>query len=296
VAILDRTVRRVLDRMRLVVRPSATAARQGGHRSPFKASGVEFADHRPYVSGDDVRHIDWKAFARHGHLVLRQFEEERDAFVHVLLDVTGSMSRGAPPKIEVARMLAGAFVYVGMRQFDRARVIPFADELDDRPLAIRGPQDLPQLERYLSDSEAAGPTFFDEAIRQLAARGVPRGLVVVISDFMAPDGWEDGFRRLGAMGHELRVIHVRCQEDLEPGWRGELELRDAETDERVRLRVNDALLKRYQAEVKRHLDAVRESCRKTGGWFQDVDVAMPTDAALLRVFAAPRLRSAAGAR
>ena len=295
-AILDRTVRRVLDRMRLVVRPSATAARQGGHRSPFKASGVEFADHRPYVSGDDVRHIDWKAFARHGHLVLRQFEEERDAFVHVLLDVTGSMSRGAPPKIEVARTLAGAFVYVGMRQFDRARVIPFADELDDRPLAIRGPQDLPQLERFLGDSEAAGPTFFDEAIRQLAARGLPRGLVVVISDFMAPDGWEDGFRRLGAMGHELRVIQVRCQEDLEPAWRGELELRDAETDERVRLRVNDALLKRYRAEVRRHLEAVRESCRKTGGWFQDVDVSMATDAQLLRIFGAPRLRSAAGAR
>ena len=76
--ILDRAARRILDRLQLAVRPGATATRQGGHRSPVLASGVEFADHRAYVPGDDVRHIDWKAFARHGQLTLRQFEEERD--------------------------------------------------------------------------------------------------------------------------------------------------------------------------------------------------------------------------
>jgi uncharacterized protein (DUF58 family) len=293
VAILDRTVRRVLDRMRLTVRPSATAGRQGGHRSPHKASGVEFADHRPYVSGDDVRHIDWKAFARHGQLVMRQFEEERDAFVHVLLDVTGSMSRGEPPKIEVARRLAASFVYLGMRQFDRARVVPFADVVEDVPLAVRGPQDLPHLERYLGAEEAAGPTFFDEAVKQLASRGTPGGLVVVISDLMAPDGWEDGLRRLGAMGHEIRVVRVGCAEDEAPSFSGELELCDAETDERVRLRVGKALLERYRAEVRQHLASCRDACRRAGGRWVEVDVTTPTDAMLKRVFAAPEHRSAA---
>ena len=292
-AILDRTVRRVLDRMRLGIRPRATAMRQGGHRSPFKASGVEFADHRPYVTGDDVRHIDWKAFARHGQLVLRQFEEERDAFVHVLLDVTGSMSRGEPPKIDVARRLAASFAYLGMRQFDRARVVPFADEIEEIPLAVRGPQDLPELERYLGAEEAAGPTFFDAAVKQLAARGTPRGLVVVVSDLMAPEGWEDGFRRLGAMGHELRVVRVGCREDTDPTFDGELELRDAETDERIRLRVGKALLERYRHEVKQHLDACRDACRRAGGRWIEIDVAMPVDAMLKRVFAAPEMRSAA---
>lgn len=294
-AILDRAVRRVLDRMRVSVSSRATSGRHGGHRSPFKASGVEFADHRPYVAGDDARGIDWKAFARHGHLVMRQFEEERDAFVHILLDVTGSMSRGKPPKIEVAQRLAASFAYVGMRHFDRARVIPFADELEDLPLAVRGPQDLPALERLLLDTDAAGPTFFDAAVRQLAARGAPRGLVVVISDMMAPEGWDDGFRHLGAMGHELRVIRVGCAEDEHPAFTGELELRDAETDERIRLRVNKALLGRYADEVKKHLDGCRESCRRAGGRWVEVDVSMPSDAMLKRVFAAPEVRTAAGA-
>lgn len=295
-AILDRTVRRVLDRMRLSVRPRATAARQGGHRSPAKASGVEFADHRPYVAGDDVRHIDWKAFVRHGELVLRQFEEERDAFVHVLLDVTGSMSRGSPPKIEVARCLAASFAYVGMRQFDRARVFPFADDVEDMPLAIRGLADLPELERFLASTDAAGPTAFAKSVQALAARGTPRGLVVIISDLMAPEGWEEGFRRLGAMGHEIRLVRLGCQEDEAPTFTGELELCDAESDERVRLRVDAALLERYRREVKSHLDACRDACRRAGGRCVDVDVSTPVDAMMKKVFAGPELKSAGAPR
>ncbi len=73
--LLDDAARRLLDRLSIAVRPSATAMRQGGHRSKALASGVEFADHRAYVPGDDIRHIDWKAFARNGSLTLRQFEE-----------------------------------------------------------------------------------------------------------------------------------------------------------------------------------------------------------------------------
>src|SRR5688500_13783360 len=191
-AILDRAVRRVLDRMRLAIRPRATAARQGGHRSPVKASGIEFADHRPYVAGDDVRHIDWKAFARHGQLVLRQFEEDRDAFVHVLLDVTGSMTRGVPPKIDVARRIAAGVAYVGMRQFDRVRVTPFADNTIEMPLALRGRNDLPELEKFLEETDAAGPTAFFKSVTELAGRGLSRGLVVVVTDLMAPEGWDEG--------------------------------------------------------------------------------------------------------
>lgn len=278
--------------MRLRVPPRATAGRQGGHRSPFKSVGVEFTDHRPYVSGDDFRHIDWKAFARHGQLVIRQFEEEKDAFIHILLDVTGSMGRGRPAKIVVAQRLAASFAYVGMRQFDRVRVMPFADELEDLPLAIRGPQDLPALEKLLIAAAPEGPTNFAAAVHQMALRGAHRGLVIVITDLMAPEGWDDGFRHLGAMGHELSVIHIGCAEDEHPTFNGELELRDAETDERVRLRVDKALIARYREEVKTHFEGCRESVRRAGGRFVEIDVSMPTDAMLKRLFGGPRLRNA----
>jgi uncharacterized protein (DUF58 family) len=263
--LLDRAARRLLDRLSLAVRPGATATRQGGHRSPVLASGVEFADHRAYVPGDDVRQIDWKAFARHGQLTVRQFEEERDARIYVMLDLSGSMSRGAPiAKIDAAKRIAAAFAYVGMRQFDRAIVMPFGEDLERETRPLRTPADLPEIDRFLGQCGAGGPTSFDQAVRSLATRYPARGLVIVVTDLMKPEGFETGFRTLGALGHELRVIHVRCAEDLEPDLQGELELFDAEDQRAVRLRISREILAAYRKEIERHVAACRDACRRAG--------------------------------
>ena len=283
--ILDSTARRILDRLMLAIRPSATATRQGGHRSPVLASGVEFADHRAYVPGDDFRRIDWKAFARHGQLTLRQFEEERDARVYVMLDVSGSMSRGDPPKIEIAKRLAASFAYVGMRQFDRPVVLPFGTDVDlgdVRPL--RGSGDLPELDRFLSECTADGPTQFPQAVRTLASRFKSRGLVVVISDLLTMEGFPEGFRTLGALGHQLRVVRVRCKEDERPDLDGEFELHDAETGETVRLRVSKDLIRAYQKEIADHVEKVSDAARRVGGRFVEVAVDAPVDTMLRAAF------------
>lgn len=284
--ILDRAARRILDRLQLAVRPGATATRQGGHRSPVLASGVEFADHRAYVPGDDVRHIDWKAFARHGQLTLRQFEEERDARIYVMLDLSGSMSRGEPvAKIEMAKRLAASFAYVGMRQFDRSAVMPFGEDLERETRPLRTPADLPEIDRFLGECSAGGPTSFLQAVRSLAARYAQKGLVVVVTDLMKPDGFADGFRTLGALGHELRVVHVRCPEDLRPDFSGELELFDAEDQRTIRLRVSRDLIEAYAKEIHQHIELCRDACRRAGGRFVDVPVEMPLELALRRAFA-----------
>ncbi|MDQ3036513.1 MAG: DUF58 domain-containing protein [Myxococcota bacterium] len=283
--ILDRAARRILDRLQLAVRPGSTATRQGGHKSPVLASGVEFADHRHYVPGDDVRHIDWKAFARHGQLTIRQFEEERDARVYVMLDLSGSMSRGAPvAKIEMAKRLAAAFAYVGMRQFDRAMVMPFGDDLERETRPLRSAADLPEVDRFLTECGAGGPTSFAQSVRSLGERFPQRGLVVVVSDLMKPEGWLEGFRTIGALGHELRVVHVRCAEDLAPQFSGELELFDAEDQRTVRLRVSKDLLDAYRAEVEKHIAGCRDAARRAGGRFIDVPIDMPIELALRRAF------------
>lgn len=283
--ILDRAARRILDRLQLAVRPGSTATRQGGHKSPVLASGVEFADHRHYVPGDDVRHIDWKAFARHGQLTIRQFEEERDARVYVMLDLSGSMSRGAPvAKIEMAKRLAAAFAYVGMRQFDRAMVMPFGDDLERETRPLRTAADLPEVDRFLTECGAGGPTSFAQSVRSLGERFPQRGLVVVVSDLMKPEGWVEGFRTIGALGHELRVVHVRCAEDLAPQLSGELELFDAEDQRTVRLRISRDLLDAYRVEIEKHVAGCRDAARRAGGRFIDVPVDMPIELALRRAF------------
>ncbi len=282
--VLDKTARRILDRLELHVRPGSTATRQGGHRSPVLASGVEFADHRPYVPGDDFRRIDWRAFHRHGQLVLRQFEEERDARVYVLLDLSGSMSRGKPPKIEVAKRIAAAFAYVGMKQFDRAVVIPFGADLEREARPLRVPSDLPDVDAFIASASAGGPTAFDQAIRSFAVRFPARGLAVVVSDLMSPAGFPEGFRAIGALGHELRVVLVRCGEDDAPDAQGELELHDAESGRTVRLRITREVLAAYAKEVRAHREACRDAARRAGGRFLELDVTLPLEEQFRAIF------------
>jgi uncharacterized protein (DUF58 family) len=277
VKLLDRATRRLLDRLKLPVRPRATADRQGGHISPVLASGLEFADHRHYVPGDDFRRIDWKAFARHGQLSIRQFEEERDARVYVMADVSASMMRGKPPKIDVARRLAAAFSYLGMKQFDTVHVIPFNSDAGKPSQSLRHRGHYPAVENFINAIEEGGETNFVEATHSFARRFSARGLVVVVTDLMAPEGWEDAFKLLGALGHQVHVVRVGCKEDDLPKLRGEVELVDSENGERLRLRVSKELLKAYSQVIREHVDACRKAAVRVGGRFVEVDSAAQTD-------------------
>lgn len=289
--LLDKASKRLLEQLRLSVRPRSAAAGQGEHRSRALASGVEFADHRKYVPGDDVRNIDWKAFARHRQLMLKVFEEEREVRVSVLLDVSRSMTRGEPPKIEVAKSLAAAFAYLGMQQYDRVRVIPFSRDLGREHRPGRGKNGYPLLERSLERLEAESVTSFADTVRTFAQRFPGHGLVVVVSDLMDPSDWGEGFRNLARLGHELCVVRVACREDSEPDFRGELELIDAETGRQVRVKVSLSLLKTYREEVAAHVERCRSQCVKVGGRFVEASVEVPV-AEMLRTVLAPAVQVA----
>lgn len=276
--LLDRAALRLLDRMRLVVRASATSTEQGGHRSPALAQGQEFADHRQYVPGDDVRRVDWKAFARHRQLVVRQFVEDRDVRVYILVDTSGSMTRGAPPKVDVAKRIAAAFTYAGTKDFDRVRVLPFSSELDTSLRALRNRAELPILDERLDGAGVGGETKFPEVVRAFARANPQRGLVIVISDLMAPDGWTDGLRLLGGLGHQLVLVRVACGDDDAPDLRGEVELIDSESGQAVPLRMTPALLAAYRAEVSEHVERCRDACRRAGGRTVVADVSMTSEA------------------
>ena len=276
-ALLDAQLRRLLDRLSLGVRARSTAARHGGHRSPVLASGLELADHRAYAPGDDVRRVDWKAFARHRQLSIRQFEEDRDARIYVLLDVSASMSRGEPAKLEVARKVAAAIGYVGMRQFDRVHVVPFASSAARVSRAFDCAELLPALERFVLEASADGVTRFEDVARALGAKLAARGHVVVVTDLMAPSGWEDGIEHLAHRGHDVRLVRLSCRDDDAPDARGEIELDDVETGERLRLRADAKLLDAYRAVVRAHVDRVRSAVRGAGGRFVEAPVEAPIE-------------------
>jgi uncharacterized protein (DUF58 family) len=241
------------------------------------ASGLEFADHRHYVPGDDFRRIDWKAFIRHGQLSIRLFEEERDARVYVLADMSSSMLQGKPPKLDVARRLVASFSYLGMKQFDTVHVIPFNSDAGHPSPTLRHRGQLPTLETFIEEMEEGGETSFVETTHTFASRFPTRGLVIVVTDLMAPEGWEDSFKLLGALGHQVHVVRVGCEQDDQPKLRGEVELVDSENGERLRLRVSRELLRAYAQVIREHVEACRQAAIRVGGRFVEVPVDLPSD-------------------
>lgn len=283
--LLDKAAQRLLDGLKLVARPRTASRDQGGHRSAALSQGLEFADHRAYVAGDDVRHIDWKAFARHKQLTLRLFEEEKDVRIYILLDISSSMTRGAPSKIDMAKKLAASIGYLGTKQLDRVMLVPFASELGRTERALRSRSDLPNLERRLDALVAEGVTSFAKTARAFLERHPGRGLVFVVSDLMEATDWDESLRMLARLGHELRVIRVTCAEDYDPVFRGEMELVDAERGETVRISVDGGVLEAYKKEVRAHADRVREACLRVGGTFAEADATEPLVTVLRRVLA-----------
>jgi uncharacterized protein (DUF58 family) len=284
-ALLDRAAQRLLERLTLRVRPKATSDGPGGQRSDARANGVEFADHREYVPGDDARKIDWKAFARNRTLSVRTYEEERDARIYVLVDVSKSMSRGAPPKLEVARQIAASFGFLGMKQSDRVQVIPFADAIEQATPVMRRKDDFPALESFLGALDVKGVTTFAKTSRMFAERYPSRGYVVIVSDLMEAADWGASLRTLAQRGNQLCLVRVRCDEDHAPDFNGEMELTDAETGEALRVTVTPALLEAYRAEVNAHVDRTRDACTRVGGRLVDAPVETPFEQLLRQVLA-----------
>ena len=147
--------------MQMKVAVEALDRRTGVHERAVEVNRLE-------NSADDV----------HDEALRRLFEEERDARIYVLLDLSGSMSRGE--KLGLAKKMAAAFAYVGMKQFDRATVMPFGDDLERETRPLRTPADLPEIDRFLELCGAGGPTSFLQAVRSLGERYPQRGLVVVV--------------------------------------------------------------------------------------------------------------------
>src|ERR1043166_490803 len=152
-------------------------------RSKRRGPGVEFADYRAYVAGDDFRHLDWKAYLRLNRLILRLFEEEEDLPIYFFVDASQSMSYGQPSKLDYARRVAAALCYIGLANLDRVNVVSFADGVQNELPPQRGKGGVFKIFRFLTDIVAGGDTNAKESFKTYCTEKRRRGLAVVISDY-----------------------------------------------------------------------------------------------------------------
>jgi uncharacterized protein (DUF58 family) len=258
-----------LERLTFVSKRSHVGRVKGERKSPRRGSSVEFADYRPYEVGDDLRYVDWNAFARLNRLYLKVFVDEEDLCVHLILDGSASMDFGdagavdvaARTKFKYAVRLAAALAFIGFANLERVGVAVFRDRVSEGWLPTRGRNQFLPLAEFLSGLVPAGPTRFNDAVEQYARRAKDSGLAIVIADFLDPDGYEKGLRALMERRFDVHVIHLLAREELHPSFGGDLELVDAETGEVREVSVDAEALRTYEARMAGFLTGLEGFCR-----------------------------------
>lgn len=275
-----------LEYLHIVSRKVFSGASRAERRTRKIGAGVEFADHRPYAPGDDLRMLDWKLYARLEKLLIRLFEEEEDLHVYLLVDISESMRLGHPPKVDYGRRVAAALAYIALANLDRAAVLGFADGLQGRLPPARGKGRIHKVFRFLTALQPGGVTDLATAARSFVHQNARRGVVVVISDLYDPAGAQEGLNFLRYNRFEPFVVHVHDPAELRPDVRGDLRLVDCETGEQRDVTVTDRLVRRYQEAYEEFRRELEEFCTSRRIPYFQAPVDVPFDDLVLRIFRA----------
>jgi len=271
-----------LERLSFIARRSHVGAVKGERKSPRRGSSVEFADYRPYEVGDDLRYVDWNAFARLNRLYLKLFIDEEDLCVHLLLDASGSMDYGTPNKFRYAVRLAAALAFIGFTALERVGVAVFRDRVAEGWLPTRGRNQFLPIQEFLAGLEPGGSTAFNDALRQYARRAKDSGIALVVSDFLDPTGYAAGLRALMERRFDIHVLHLLAPEEMHPPLGGDLELVDIETGEIREVSVDAEALRAYERQLGAFLAGVEGFCRANELNYVRITTDTPIEDLLLR--------------
>jgi uncharacterized protein (DUF58 family) len=257
-----------LETLRVRTRRKFLGSRPGGHLSPRRGAGLEFADYRPYAPGDDPRYIDWKLYSRTDRPYIKLFQEEEELYTYLFVDFSASMAYPiGSGKDSAARDLALSLAYVVLANDDAVQLhtLSGATAKSSTPF-FRGRQRFFDLSTFLQNQKAEGKVDFPGALaRQLHAVHRP-GKAIWISDFLFPTkAAQAGLRLLQSAGFDLAVIQVLGTGELDPPLEpGGLRLVDSESREAALVRFDAQAKKEYVHRLDLHNRTLRSYCHKTG--------------------------------
>jgi uncharacterized protein (DUF58 family) len=256
------TMRR-LDNLTLGSRWTAEGGRSGRHASVLKGASVEFRDHRDYVQGDSLRHLDWKVYGRSERYYIKQFQEETSLRVHLVFDASASMNfrhSGQCTKFEFARELAAAAAYLAYRQQDSVGLVIYDNEVRRWLPTKGGSRHIRHFLESLASHQPGGRTDTGKALEALAEGMSRRGLVLMMSDLLdAPEAVFRALAHFRRRGHDVVLIQVLDPAELDLPFDGVSDFIDMETGER--LEADAALVRRAYCEaIGAAIDGFRERC------------------------------------
>ena len=276
-AVLDR-----LSSLSLVARTVVEGFMAGQHRSPHRGSSVEFAQHRQYVPGDELKHVDWQIFARSNRLVVKEFVEETNFGCHILVDASESMSctSGRWTKLDYARWCAAALAFLVIGQRDAAGLVVFDEDVRTKVPPSNGAHQRSEIVQALEETEPRGATGVGDVLSWIGGRLSRRGIVIVLSDFFEDlDRLVQGMRQLTHAGHEPILFQVVDPQELEFDYERLLRLDGLEG--LGRLKVDPKSLRAaYREAIRRHRDEIARQARALSLDFVSMSTSTPVDVAL----------------
>ncbi|MGJ8634284.1 MAG: DUF58 domain-containing protein [Luteolibacter sp.] len=252
---------RQLEALNLLARRVLRGSLQADRKTERRGTGITFADYAQYNPGDDYRAIDWKIYARTEELLIKLFEVEEDTTVYVLFDCSRSMQS----KFGYAQKFAAGLGYIALNGMDRVVVHGMADKLTT---IVDGARSRSQVFKFLRDLENAETygvdTDFTACARAFQARRRKKGVVLVISDFLYPGGYEEGLKFLQWAGHDVFALQVHDAADLDCPHLGDLEIECVETGTKQRVTVTEKEARLYREAIQKWNDDLKSECAKRG--------------------------------
>ncbi|MFC1768424.1 DUF58 domain-containing protein [Nanoarchaeota archaeon] len=248
-----------LGKFSLIVNKRVTSKYVGQKKSYSQGRGILFKDHRIYAPGDDFRSIDWKVFARTDNLYIKNYEEERSAIVHVIVDKSSSMNFGRPiSKFDYASMVGVGFAYLGMKDNSKVQFSTFSDNIDIFQ-SRRGMSQIVGMVHYLNNLKTQGHSQLSDALKKYKKFLTSQSLVVLLSDFLIDiKEIKDSLYLLGK--NEAKVIQILDPVEKNFNLRGDFDLKDSESGVKLRSFITPRLRAKYEDALEDHKSKIKEEC------------------------------------
>jgi uncharacterized protein (DUF58 family) len=232
----------------------------GNRRSKAKGSAIEFSDFREYVLGDDYRSIDWNAYARFERLFIKLYMEEREANITIFLDTSASMDYGKPNKGVLAKKLAAIFAYIALANYDRVGIVAINEKVSDLYPYFSGKPGFIRALEFIDSLPFNGRTSLNESIPKFTPLHGRKGISIILSDFLARDGYLEAFQYLKYQQQDVIAVQILSPGELDPKFTGPLRLIDVETGEPVEVEMTPRTIDLYKKAVHSYMEELKSVC------------------------------------
>lgn len=266
-ALLDPAFVRELEVLRRRLEIRARSGQGGDHLAKRRGASVEFREHRSYEAGDDLRRIDWAAYARTGEPMLKVFRAEEDVIARILCDTSASMGAPDGQKLEFAKRFAAAVGYMVLARSERVQVLAAADGLLASPAPQRGRAGLAAFLSLVEAFTPAGSTNLAKAVDAAVQRSRKPGLFIVVSDFFDATDVLSSLKQAAFSGHQVALVQVLTPQEVEPDFEGDIALVDAESGATVEVTMDEDALTAYRERLAGLEEELRRFAKKHGATY-----------------------------